>query len=162
MNTNLEPINGTEKKIPLSKKIFTIEFWQKENNWLLLLTLLLIGTLIVYLSVHSMEKFKAESPGDYYDEPHEAEYKKMDVADIAYITSLINVGSTSIPTPEQIDGNDTAPILPLENKATFAGIRFKENPNSRVVKDFIVSQLPYVYPQDTVKIFNLLDGNPMH
>lgn len=107
-----------------------------------------------------MEKFKAESPGDYYDEPHEAEYKKMDVADIAYITSLINVGSTSIPTPEQIDGNDTAPILPLENKATFAGIRFKDNPNSRVVKDFIVSQLPYVYPQDTVKVFNLLDEQP--
>lgn len=163
MNTNLEPINGTEKKIPLSKKIFTIEFWQKENNWLLLLTLLLIGTLIVYLSVHSMEKFKAESPGDYYDEPHEAEYKKMDVADIAYITSLINVGSTSIPVPKQNlvsinDSNNTE--ITIQNKATFAGIRFKENPNSREVKDFIVSQLPYVYPQDTVKVFNLLDEQP--
>lgn len=164
MNTNLEPINGEEKKTPLLKKIFTISFWQKENNWLLLLTLLLLSTVIIYLSVHSLEQFNSDAPHEYYDEPHEAEYKKMDEADIAYLTSLINVGSTSIPTPGQnieniIDSTNSKSIT-IENKATFAGIRFKNNPNCRVVKDFIVSQLPYVYPQDTVKIFNLLDEQP--
>ncbi len=160
MNTNLEPINGAEKKTPLIKKLFTIEFWQKENNWLLLLTLLLLVTLTVYLSVHSMEQYNSDAPHEYYDEPHEAEYKKMDDADIAYLTSLINVGSTSIPIPGQNipKENDTTSIL--QDEATFAGIRFEHNPNNRVVKDFIVSQLPYVYPQDTVKVFNLLDEQP--
>lgn len=160
MSTNLEPINNQQEKKPLTKKIFTIEFWQKENNWLLLLTLLLITTLVIYLGVHSMEQFKAESPEDYFDEPHEAEYKKMDEADIAYLTSLINVGSTSIPIPGQNNNNTGDSNSVVQDEATFAGIRFQHNPNNRVVKDFIVSQLPYVYPQDTAKIFNLLDEQP--
>lgn len=160
MNTNLEPINGEQQKMPLRKKIFTVDFWQKENNWLLLLTLLLLSTVILYLSVHSLEQFNSDAPHDYYDEPHEAEYKKMDATDIAYLTSLVNVGSTSIPTSQQKTDNDSLSSSPSLNNTGFAGIRFKNNPNSRDVKDFIVSQLPYVYPQDTVRVFHLLDEQP--
>lgn len=160
MKANLEPINDTQAKKSYLKKIFSIEYWQKKNNWLLLLTLLLVTTLIVYLSVHSMEQYNPNETQEYFDQPHEAEYKKMDESDIAYLTSLINVGSTSIPIPGQNIPSEKDTTSDLQDEATFAGIRFKHNPNNRVVKDFIVSQLPYVYPQDTVKIFGLLDEQP--
>lgn len=159
--TNLEPINPEEAKKPLWKKIFTLEFWQKQNNWLLLLCILLVATLVVYINIHSLEQYTTEESKDYYDEPHEAEYKKMDEGDIAYITSLINVGSTSIPVPvlNSNNTNDSA-AGNQNNTAAYTDIDFSKNPKNRAVKDYIVSQLPHVYPRDTVKIFNLLDEQP--
>lgn len=80
------------------KHIFSTEFWQEQNHWLAFLTFLLVLTVGVYLAMHSLEKYSPEEAKHYFDDPHEAEFKTMDAADISYITSLINVGSTSIPT----------------------------------------------------------------
>ncbi len=143
------------------KHIFTAEFWQEQNHWLAFLTFLLVLTVGVYLAMHDLGRYSAGETKTYYDDPHEAEFKTMDVADISFITSLINVGSTSIPTPQQtpLNAGDTSDNA-LEGEAEFAGIRFKRNPNCRAVKDYIIYQLPYVYPEDTVKVFALLDQQP--
>lgn len=155
MTTNLSTDIPTKK--PWYKKVFTLEFWQKQNNWLLLLIIMLVGTLIIYLSVHSLEQFTAEKANKYFDDPHEAEYKTMDNADISHITALINAGSTFIPTANlvQVDSTTGEQIV-----QAMPNVRFKDNPNCRVVKDYVLSQLPYVYPQDTAKIFSLLDEQP--
>lgn len=161
MNTNLEPINKEDVKRPLLKKIFTMNFWLKENNWLGLLTFLLLLTVSIYFVMHDLDTQPKSYNDDFFSEPHEAEFKKMDASDISYITSLINVGSTSIPPPSQT--GYTTPdsgSLTQTDLAQFAGIRFKDNPNSRAVKDYIIYQLPHVYPQDTLKVFSLLDQQP--
>ncbi|MGV3596319.1 MAG: hypothetical protein ACO1PI_00550 [Bacteroidota bacterium] len=38
--------------------------------------------------------------------------------------------------------------------------QFKNNPNNRAVKNFILAQLPNIFPEDTTKIFALLDLQP--
>lgn len=142
------------------KHIFSTEFWQEQNHWLAFLTFLLVLTVGVYLAMHSLEKYSPEEAKHYFDDPHEAEFKTMDAADISYITSLINVGSTSIPTTRSALKNAEDSTEIVQDEAQFAGIRFKNNPNCRAVKDYIIYQLPYVYPEDTVKVFALLDQQP--
>lgn len=161
-NTILNPDGTITKKPNLLQKMMTNQFWQQQNVWLTFLTILLLLTVIVYLSVHSMEKYDPAQKGQYYDDPHEAEFKKMDAEDVKHITSLINEGSANIPTPEQINstavGQDSGAITVSTPVGTT--VRFSANPNNQTVKSFILEQLPYVYPQDTANIFSSLDQQP--
>ena len=161
-NTIINPDGTITKKPNLFQKMMTPEFWQRQNVWLTFLIVLLLLTVIIYLGVHSMEKYNPAQKGLYFDDPHEAEFKKMDAVDVSQITALINEGSTNIPTPEQINstvvGRDSGAIT--VSTPVDVTIRFATNPNNRAVKDYILQQLPYVYPEDTAKVFSLLDQQP--
>lgn len=161
MENNTTETNNAPK--PLYKKIFTLTFWQEQNHWLALLIVILVATVGVYLAIHSLDQYETTDNKKYFDDPHEAEYKTLDAADISYITSLINDGSanmlTTIESAEQeVEEGDT----PLVNATTakFTQQQFKNNPNNRAVKNFILAQLPYIFPEDTTKIFALLDLQP--
>lgn len=140
------------------KHIFTAEYWQEQNHWLAFLTFILVLTVGVYLAMHNLEKYTEGEAKTYYDDPHEAEFKTMDANDISYLTSLINEGSTSIPVGSTLQAEEDSGSTEKQNQSTV--LRFKLNPNSHTVKKYIVNQLPYVYPDDTVKIFSLLDEQP--
>lgn len=140
------------------KHIFTAEYWQEQNHWLAFLTFILVLTVGVYLAMHNLEKYTEGEAKTYYDDPHEAEFKTMDANDISYLTSLINEGSTSIPVGSTLQAEEDSGSAEKQNQSTV--LRFKLNPNSQTVKKYIVNQLPYVYPDDTVKIFSLLDEQP--
>lgn len=161
MENNTTETNNAPK--PLYKKIFTLTFWQEQNHWLALLIVTLVATVGVYLAIHSLDQYETTDNKKYFDDPHEAEYKTMDAADISYITSLINDGSanmlTTIESAEQeVEEGDTAPVNATTTK--FTQQQFKNNPNNRAVKNFILAQLPYIFPEDTTKIFALLDLQP--
>lgn len=161
-DTIMNPDGTITKKPNLFQKMMKPEFWQQQNVWLTFLTLLLIITVIIYLGVHSLEKYDPTQKGHYFDDPHEAEFKKMDPSDLSQITALINEGSTNIPTPEQIKstvGDEDSGTITVTTP-TDVTIRFSENPNNRTVKNYILEQLPYVYPEDTAKIFTSLDMQP--
>lgn len=147
----------TEDKPNLLQRMLTKEFWQQQNNWLFVLITILVATVVIYVLTHSLDKY-SESQKEYWDDPHEAEFKKMDQKDISYLTSLINEGSTYIKVnPENLAADDTSgTLLP----AQITSIRFKDNPNCPAVKEYIKQQLPYVYPQDTQKLFPLLEAQP--
>lgn len=161
MENNTTETNNAPK--PLYKKIFTLTFWQEQNHWLALLIVILVATVGVYLAIHSLDQYETTDNKKYFDDPHEAEYKTLDAADISYITSLINDGSanmlTTIESAEQeVEEGDTTPVN--STTAKFTQQQFKNNPNNRAVKNFILAQLPYIFPEDTTKIFALLDLQP--
>lgn len=161
MENNTTETNNAPK--PLYKKIFTLTFWQEQNHWLALLIVILVATVGVYLAIHSLDQYETTDNKKYFDDPHEAEYKTLDAADISYITSLINDGSanmlTTIESAEQeVEEGDTPPVN--STTAKFTQQQFKNNPNNRAVKNFILAQLPYIFPEDTTKIFALLDLQP--
>jgi hypothetical protein len=157
MQQNSTEDTKTARKVWL-KHIFSAEYWQEQNHWLGFLTVLLIFSVSVYLMIHNLEKFKPEDAKHYYDDPHEAEFKTMDANDIAYLTSLINEGSTNIPVGNTLQAEEDSGSVGNKNQSNV--LRFSLNPNSHAVKEYIVYQLPYVYPDDTIKIFSLLDEQP--
>ncbi|HYG15834.1 MAG TPA: hypothetical protein VEC12_08785 [Bacteroidia bacterium] len=154
MSNTVNPQGNTD--LSLWQRMRTKEFWQQQNNWLFVLIVILVATVIVYIVTHSLEAYTDKNP-KYWDDPHEAEFKKMDPKDISYLTSLINEGSTNIKIESLYSlDNDTAGTPPIATTS----IRFKDNPNCPAVKEYIKQQLPYVYPQDTQKLFPLLEVQP--
>lgn len=149
---------------PLYKKIFTLTFWQEQNHWLALLIAMLLIVVGIYLAVHSLDEYESiQGKKKYYDDPHEAEYKTIDANDITYITSLINEGSANMPTIDEtaeqdVDEGDTTKVDAVPT--TFTAQQFKNNPNNRAVKNIILYQLPNIFPEDTTRIFALLDMQP--
>lgn len=150
--------------MPLYKKVFTLTFWQEQNHWLALLIVMLLVVVGVYLAIHSLDKYETtEDKKKYFDDPHEAEYKTIDATDIAYITSLINEGSANMPTIDQtaeqdvVEGDTSRTDAP---PTIFTAQQFKNNPNNRAVKNIIIYQLPNIFPEDTARIFALLDLQP--
>jgi hypothetical protein len=161
MENNTTETNNAPK--PLYKKIFTLTFWQEQNHWLALLIVILVATVGVYLAIHSLDQYETTDNKKYFDDPHEAEYKTLDAADISYITSLINDGSANMLTTieraeQEVEEGDSTPENATTIKVTQQ--QFKNNPNNRAVKNFILAQLPNIFPEDTTKIFALLDLQP--
>ncbi|MGV3596320.1 MAG: hypothetical protein ACO1PI_00555 [Bacteroidota bacterium] len=112
MENNTTETNNAPK--PLYKKIFTLTFWQEQNHWLALLIVILVATVGVYLAIHSLDQYETTDNKKYFDDPHEAEYKTLDAADITYITSLINDGSANMLTTieraeQEVEDGDSTP-----------------------------------------------------